>query len=278
MYIEALEVGWTLWGNRAKIQRRLLQLFNRILRGHIRIAVFGLGGTGKTTVGKFLAGKLTPADSGKYQLSYSTEEFRLQGELVCTLLVPGGQRRRIEHDWPELFRRIADGKASGIINVVSWGHHSFSDIAFSETKYFSRLRERLGRDPSKDEFVAEYLEQMRMEELRVTREMLPHLKMAEGKLWMVTLVTKQDLWWRHRADVRKHYVEGEYNALIEELRASLGRKSFTHEYVSASLVVSNLQTNDGTVLVPTAEGYDQGIQYANLGNVVRAINEFVKKQ
>lgn len=277
MYVETLGAALTLVEHRNTIAKALHRMLNRIKNGHVRTAVFGLGGTGKTTMGHFLSGKFEPTEYGKYQLSYITEEFRLQGDLICSIFVPGGQRRRIQHDWPDLYQKLANGRATGVINVVSYGHHAFTEVAFTETKYYAALRERLGREPTKDEFVSDYLEQRRAEEIAITREILPHLQVGGKKLWMITLVTKQDLWWKNRRAVDAHYREGEYNKLIEELAQVRGHRYFKHEYVSASLVASNLQTNDGTVLVPTAEGYDQHLQYANQANLIRVVSEFAKK-
>lgn len=119
--------------------------------------------------------------------------------------------------------------------------------------------------------MAVYLPEMRRLELDSLREIVPHLKAALGRLWMITLVTKQYLWWANREAVRRHYAEGEYSALIEEIARARGDDNFRHDYLSASLVLSNLRTDPGEVLASTVAGYDQGLRLANLNRLFDAV-------
>ncbi len=57
---------------------------------------------------------------------------------------------------------------------------------------------------------------------------------------------------------------GKYNSYIEEIARKRGERNFAHEYLSTSLTISNLGTGAEELLAPTAEGYDQNIQNANL--------------
>jgi hypothetical protein len=265
-----------LWKHRSILSGRLRKLRSYIKHGHVRIAVFGLGGTGKTTLGDLLSGQYTPGSKAKaYKLSLKTEEVTPKGDFVSTLFIPGGQDRNISGDWPALYQSLASGKTRGVVNVVAWGHHSFTDISYKETKYFKNLPKNSPSRASKEAFVRYYLETKRKEELFQAQELLPYLKTAKNKVWMVTLVTKQDLWWKERTQASDFYKSGEYGSLIKELTAFRGHERFRHEYVSAALVLNNLQTNDGEVLVPTAEGYDQNIQYANLAQLVEVIHTFI---
>jgi hypothetical protein len=100
---------------------------------------------------------------------------------------------------------------------------------------------------------------------------------AKKKIWMITLVTKQDLWWKDRNEVRRHYMEGPYNEQIKEIANKRGQQNFAHEYLSASLVISNLGTGAGELLAPTTGGYDQNIQFANLRQLFDAVLNFVEK-
>lgn len=283
MYIEAaataLEVGKLIFDNRSPLKKGLRKLKSFLKNGRVRIAVFGLGGIGKTTLGDLLSGKMVSGiPTGGYKLSYRTDEVSIKGDHIASLIVPGGQQRRIDNDWPGIYRMLADGKSKGIINVVAWGYHSFTEIGYKETKYYGALTKSLARQASKEEFLSYYTNIKRKEEIENIKELVPHLKIAKEKVWMITLVTKQDLWWGERVQVKAHYDSGEYADVIQNLASARGQQNFAHELISASLVMSNLQTNDGEVLVPTAAGYDQNLQYANLSNLLSVVNSFIVKR
>ncbi len=106
--------------------------------------------------------------------------------------------------------------------------------------------------------------------------MTPRLLDAPGKLWMITLVAKQDLWWNERVKVQQHYAGGEYNKLVEQIKHERGTQHFVHEYLSASLVINNLTTSKGELLAPTTGGYDQNIQYAHLQQLLEHVNNFAR--
>lgn len=267
MWIEIGEAALLLWEKSSAVQRALNRLRFLIRRGRLRVAIFGAGGTGKTTLGQFLSGRLNPdAAVTKYRESITTETYRLGGDVICSLIIPPGQPRRARHSWPELYRSLARGRSAGIMNVVAWGYHSFS---FEGLGYRDHRLYQAGM--STEDFMAAFLADMRRLELDGLREIAPHLKTAPGRLWMVTLVTKQDLWWADRETVRRYYTEGEYNALIEDVARARGDDNFRHDYLSASLVLTNFRTDQGEILASTVAGYDQGIRLANLNRLFDAV-------
>jgi hypothetical protein len=82
---------------------------------------------------------------------------------------------------------------------------------------------------------------------------------------MLTLVTKQDLWWDRRAEVKDHYEQGDYSSVIERIRKERGTQGFDHDYLSASLEIVNFATKADGNLATTVAGYDQRLQAAHLG-------------
>lgn len=236
-------------------------------RGRLRIVIFGPGGTGKTTLGHFLAGNLDLGQSSaRYSESIDVETFKLKGDLVCSLIVPPGQEVR-EYHWTDLYRDLAAGKSGGVINVVSWGYHSFQALSYQDTKYFKPQM-------TKPQFMDAYLQNRRDRELEIINNLTPRLMDSKGKIWMITLVTKQDLWWDQRNIVNKHYTEGAYNDCIQRVVHKRGEENFTHEYLSTSLIISNLVTSSGEELAATVSGYGQPIQLANSTRFVEAVNSF----
>ncbi|MDX6692982.1 MAG: hypothetical protein QOF02_585 [Blastocatellia bacterium] len=264
-------LGLTTFEHRNKLMPALRKVRYWLTHGKLQVAIFGPGGTGKTTVGQFLAGQLNlGVNTGTYKQSIEMEKYALKGDLVCKLLVPPGQPRRTIETWPALYRSLSKGTSGGVINVVSWGHHSFLEASYAETEYFKP-------GMTKDEFLAAYLEACRKRELKIIEDLTPRLLDAPGKIWMITLVTKQDLWWNERLKVQQYYAEGEYNNFIERIKHERGAQHFSHEYLSASLVINNLTTDAGELLAPTTGGYDQNIQYVHLQQLLENVNSFARK-
>src|SRR5205807_662695 len=100
----AVSVGLAVLENRKKLWPLIKKLRFWLKHGHMQIAIFGPGGTGKTTLGQILSGNLGPgASSTTYKESLDIENYSLTGDMVCSLLVAPGQHRRAEYTWPVLF-------------------------------------------------------------------------------------------------------------------------------------------------------------------------------
>lgn len=88
---------------------------------------------------------------------------------------------------------------------------------------------------------------------------------------MLSLISKQDLWWPQRVEVESHYREGEYGTAIQGVLNRVGRLNFRHEYAFSSLVISNFTTGMKETLKPNSEGYDQSLQVASLRRLFETI-------
>lgn len=267
----AVGVGIAAAEHRAKFLPALRRLHSRIVKGHLRIAAFGPGGTGKTTLGILFRNNFRlPYEVKPYQRSLGSETYDLPGDVFCTLLVAPGQERYSGMEWKPLFEQLARGKIIGIINVVSWGYHSLRQIGYQETKYYQA-------GMKKEEFLGNYLEARRQVELDIARQLVQPLVLAPRKLWMMTLVTKQDLWWNERLQVQRHYMEGEYDTFIQDISRGRGEQNFRHDYVSASLVLDNFVDVNGELLKPTTAGYDQKTQLAYLDALAKSAIALAKR-
>jgi hypothetical protein len=129
---------------------------------------------------------------------------------------------------------MAGGKFNLIIHTVSWGYHSFGEIGYTQHGLYQN-------GMTLDEFINVYTEECRNRELDVLNKILPYLSIADRqKTVLVTLVTKQDLWWNNRLQLQDYYQNGDYEKLIQAVWNKKGSANFTHEYLSASLVIENL--------------------------------------
>jgi hypothetical protein len=257
------------WHERARIWQFAKDILNAAVKGKFRIYAFGPGGVGKTTLARLLSGEYSletvPPD---YDLSLELEDHGVEGRNFVAVYVPPGQEDKRAYHWDDLYRQMNEASRYAVINVVAWGYHSLAKIELAKHRLY-----RPGM--SESEFMSLFLPDRREAELAVMREILPHLKSTPQRLRMLTLVTKQDLWWEQRYDVRNFYENGVYAELINELRVHKGTANFSHDYVSASLNLLNFRTFDGRVLRATEGGYDLALWVANFNNVLKHIKEMI---
>lgn len=263
--IEAISTGVGVIEISEKLFPTFKRIFNLLKNGELKIAIFGAGGTGKSTLGKLLSGEFELSGLLQtYQESISIEQYKLESNNIGSVIVAPGQKRR-EDTWDDLLRTLVGGKIKLIIHVVSWGYHSFGEFSYTQHRLYQS-------GMTLEEFLREYAAVCRNRELDVLRRIEPHLSIADQrKTIVITLVTKQDLWWNNRLEVNKHYVEGTYEQLIQNIRNQRGANNFIHEYRSTSLVMENFLSGDNELLIPTTQGYDQRLKVANFRYFLNAI-------
>lgn len=263
--IEAIGTGVGVIEISEKLFPTFKRIFNLLKNGELKIAIFGAGGTGKSTLGKLLSGEFELSGLLQtYQESISIEQYKLESNKIGSVIVAPGQKRR-EDTWDDLLRTLVGGKIKLIIHVVSWGYHSFGEFSYTQHRLYQS-------GMTLEEFLREYAAVCRNRELDVLRRIEPHLSIADQrKTIVITLVTKQDLWWNNRLEVNKHYVEGAYEQLIQNIRNQRGANNFIHEYRSTSLVMENFLSGDNELLIPTTQGYDQRLKVANFRYFLNAI-------
>lgn len=221
--------------------------------GSTTICIFGAGGTGKSVLGLLLSGKndFSVSDFASEQ-SQSVESYGLPDK-SCKLLIPPGQRSSSPTSWRDALATLIDGSSIGVINVVCAGYRTIRELNLPFEQF---------RQSSIDE------------ELKLANEIKQPIINAKKNVWMITLITKQDLWWNKREEVSKHYQEGEYNKLIEEIRHYRGVNQFSHAYVHISLIIQNLMIGNELV-VPTTQGYDQLLQAESMYSFRKQLNSFL---
>lgn len=239
MFVETINTASTIVSS-YELSKKAIPLFGSIVRrirnGKLNIAIFGAGGTGKSTLGKVLAGEfgldniLQP-----YQISSRIEELKLDSNIPSSILVVPGQSRSL-NAWDEPLRKIANSQIDLIINVVSYGYHSFARSG--NINYQNHPDYQSGM--TVDNFVAVYSDKNREREMELLNKMAPQLSLVHKKRTvMITLVTKQDLWWKNRLQVQDYYQSGDYDRVIQSIENKLGRNNFIHRYISLSLVTEN---------------------------------------
>jgi GTPase SAR1 family protein len=265
--VSALSTGISVIDVSKKLFPTFERVFKRLKNGDLKIAIFGAGGTGKTTLGQLLAGSYELSDRPTYRESIRIEQYKLDSNTVGSIVVAPGQERR-EDTWDDLLRSLASGKVKLIIHVVAWGHHS---LGMSDALSYAQHR-LYQPGMSAADFLEVYTADRRQRELDILRKLEPHLALAnQKKTIMITLVSKQDLWWDQRDLVQDHYKSGEYEQVIQNIRNRIGSGNFVHEYCSASLVMANFRSGANELLALTTAGYDQPLKMINFNAFLNMI-------
>jgi hypothetical protein len=261
-------VAW-LWKNKDWIGRRLKDVSSWFRKGNATkrepgILILGTGGSGKSTLARILS---DPGFSflldlpGEYEESIGVESYALKDSPGVEIVVPPGQKHRREATWGDLHSDLATGKYRGIIVLSAYGFNNFA-LSYKDHSLYDGRKER---------FLTNYCEHQRAEDIGVLRELIPHLTACKTKLWMLSIVVKQDLWWPKRVDAERHYREGLYAAELSRIRERRGRE-FRHEFVFASLVISNFVTGAKETLKTNAAGYDQILQVQSLRRLFETVD------
>jgi hypothetical protein len=251
--------GWNVftwaWTNKAEICGYLVRVRDWF-RGkppadpERGILIIGPGGVGKTTLAAVLSGTFDwlLSEPWRYDESYGVEESTLKDDPKVNIVVPPGQTVRRETTWGEVELSLAAGKYRGVILVTANGFHSPVHRSYKSHPLYKG---------DKESFIAEYLAAGRQDELEVLRRLAAYLRLAPGRLWLLSVVTKEDLWWRQTdREVDQWYGAGEYAKVVSEMAADRGATGFRHEIATVSLVINTFATAGGEVLKPNLEGYD----------------------
>ncbi len=243
---------------------------------HVRpgILIIGPGGVGKTTIARILSGDfdrvLTDA-SRDYQESLNVEEFSLKDDPKIGIVVPPGQEHRRPSTWKELLSEIASGKYRGIILLNAYGYHTFG-IGYRDHRIYLEIASPRNRQ----KFMSAYLENRRLDELSVAQKLAPYVQQCQGKLWVLTVVAKQDLWWTVRDQVSQYYSHGPYQSEMVAMFAQHDPLSRRHETAMTSLVISNFRDGEGEILQANNAGYDHREQVDSLRRLFEIMFDLMK--
>lgn len=253
--------------NLTKYLRKIIAL---VRDGRKQIVIVGPGGVGKSTFGKMLETGVSPPVAD-YQESITLETFSFGADFFGTaFVVPGQETSGRILEWQAAQKAIAGGRVSGVVNVVCYGLHTpRTETMKSHSLYRS--------GDTVDQFLKRYTKNRRELEIdQFSRLIAPHMQACTKPIWLLTAVLKQDLWWNTREEVKKHYENGPYQEMIEELTKA---KIISHTINSASLTAENLTFSGeiGRPIKSTAAGYDDAIRLRNQSSLFSNLERLLSK-
>lgn len=178
-----------------------------LLRKKHRVLVLGPSGVGKT---QFLM-SLTDLDCDAIDRRHRTgseQRYRMsiKGTPFVFIDTPGQLIHKDERI--DAIRRAIRENVEGILNVVCFGYHegrSPEAQVLAPRGKLTAVRE-------------DYLEESRRRELECVREWSSLLGRGSRTPWVITVVTKADVWWDRREEVVSYYIgsTGEYMGALSE--------------------------------------------------------------
>lgn len=170
------------------------KLINAFRTKH-HVLVLGTSGTGKSQLISSLSDAM-PATIDRLNRSSFREvaELKISNSPFVFTAVPGERTKTVAR--VEVIREAIKG-ITGIIDVTSYGYHEGTS---AETDVFD----------ANGHVRQQFLEKGRSEEIAALDEWTTVLGDRTVARWLVTVVTKADLWWEDRNVVMKHYESGEY--------------------------------------------------------------------
>ena len=160
-----------------------------------------------------------------------------------------------------LWGQASISPANGIL--AAHGYHTLAE------QY--RYQEHELYNNNKAEFLVRYLADRRADELEILKQLAPHILVCPEKIWLMTVVAKQDLWWDEKSEAERFYRSGDFANVTSDIAATRGGQAFRYETVFVSLLISNFDDSLGSRLKKNVAGYDQREQVSTLLRLMKSL-------
>jgi energy-coupling factor transporter ATP-binding protein EcfA2 len=231
----AIEVGAALW--RASEDLKLSEKIADALKKKEVLIILGASGVGKTNLILSLnsaAGLIDATWRMNRTAATVRTHVRINGQPFQVIDTPGQPLH--ESDRLRAVREVAARPLVRVINVVSYGYHEY-DTDRSNVIGPHNL-------PN-----TQFLEERRQEEVQALRQWLPILGDRSITRWVLTAVSKADLWWHESEQVLDYYRNGDYNSAIRSAdpklhHAVLPYCSVGHKFYGVTPLDGSFDDND----------------------------------
>ncbi len=171
-------------------QDRLLNVF----RKQHKILLLGSTGVGKTNMLQSLTELVPVAIDYLSRTEFARKHHGKISRQPFIFIDTPGQVLHRSRRGEEIRNAMKDG-IDGVINVVCYGYHEYRQAPGKAIKKGNKVRKT-------------YLEQHRQIEINVLNEWTYLLGDRTVTNWLITVITKADLWWNQKDEVFQHYEHG----------------------------------------------------------------------
>jgi GTPase Era involved in 16S rRNA processing len=186
-------------------QKGYLNKFKDLFRKKHRVLLLGSTGTGKTqflnSFGNIFADALSHL--ARTEFSY-IKRVDVSGNLFEFIDTPGQELHKSRR--MSTIRKAISGRFSGVIDLVSYGYH----------EYGADIKNVIKGNSVKKKYLDSHLER----EINQINEWAPLL----NDEWIITVITKADIWWDNKQNVLDYYKNGLYS---KALQAAYNPKAYT---------------------------------------------------
>src|ERR1700754_1711743 len=209
------------------------RLITAVRKKH-KVVVLGSTGVGKTN---FL-NSLTESIPSAVDIMNRTEiakkhRVKIQKSPFIFVDTPGQEPHKSRR--LKAIREALASHISGVINVVSYGYHEY----------------RIGSKDAVDDngiVSEEFLSAHRAIEIAALEEWIPVLGGPEAAGWLITVVSKADLWWDRRDEVLEYYRTGAYYEALGSAKSLhpivLEYSSVFQKYFGKARMSGDFEDND----------------------------------
>jgi small GTP-binding protein len=177
------------------------QLFSELFGSNKKILVLGDSGAGKTQFINTFSEKLRELEVFNRTNAAVKTYAKVDGFSVKFFDTPGEiAKSQIRNK--EIKEMVSKQNYEGIINVVSYG-------------YAEREDDKQFTFDKNNQLNLKKLEDKRKAEIELLDDWMKYLDVSKVK-WVITLITKADIWWDNLDDVYNYYLYGAYRRAIDD--------------------------------------------------------------
>lgn len=202
-------IDWAVWIRKAFeiAVENWPKVIETLAKRH-QILVLGASGAGKTQLCDSI---FDPSAAPRATSDRTTEVLKRKGKAArksFLLFDTPGEKKEHQPKRSAALRKAIQGRLDGIINVTCFGYHERNEA------------DKQWAVPEKGPRVAtaKFLAACRADELSMLDEWIP-LVDRDACPWVLTVVTKADLWWPDRMNVMSYYESGKYADRLQHLRS-----------------------------------------------------------
>jgi hypothetical protein len=189
------------------------QLRDALRRKH-KVILFGASGAGKTQFLESFGNTFAKALDQVARTQFAHDRtIQIQDQLFRFTDTPGTVAQSAHR--VQALREAIGAGLCGVVNLVCYGYH----------EYGAPLEEIVDGDVVS----WDYLRRHRDLELEQISEWAPLLDSE----WIITVVTKADLWWDNKEEVMSHYIRGEYDDKLSYLNPRSHRVTLSYSSVNS---------------------------------------------